>query len=397
MLAAAFGMLLGISLPNPSSIFAEVENRGRAQDALYLRTILPSGAIVVVENMPKAKVLSVQLIVSSRGVAENPQTHGWRHLLEHLLEKGPDKGLGARLEAQGMLLVSETHRDALQFAIVAPLGKLEPALAAVEALMQPLHTTDDELKRETAVLNEEIALNPASKRLGPAVWMSLFGEAGLDPVGAPEVIAKASAAGLEQLRRRHFAPQNLVVSICGPDLDLDAVTKQLRERLPKVKDPVEPSAPARLEPQVAEARATSGEGEAVGVVAPSWLEPESPAVLAAGLALASEREGSFLLYTPSVLPGVVVLGSSNGEAGLAAWLAARKPTDLAALFARGKALAGEWVRQRMATPGGRAGLRGLLYAQSPNASVEDYQNAIRQLTAASFQAAAARFVKAAGP
>src|SRR5688500_7954220 len=78
-----------------------------------LRTVLPSGAIVLVERMPAATSLSVQLFASARAVPESKQTHGWRHLLEHLVARGPKGDIDARLESQGAFMRARTLRDAM--------------------------------------------------------------------------------------------------------------------------------------------------------------------------------------------------------------------------------------------------------------------------------------------
>lgn len=396
MLASILSLAVGmLSLPNLSLILSSDESKGGAQDPTYLRSILPSGAIVVVENMPGSKYLAIQLIASSHGVPESKETHGWRHLLEHLLEKGTDKRLESRLEAQGMFLSAETHRDALQFTIIAPPEKWGVGLSAVKELLQPLTVTEDELKREASVLAEEQAIRNPAKRLSPIAWIEAFGEAGLDPAGDAAAIAKATPAGLEILRRRHFAPQNVVVSVCGPGLDLDLTTRELRDLLPKEKGPFEPAPPPRLGPPAKESvRADVPEGEAFGVVVPGWDDPQTAAVLAAGLALASERDGSFVIYTPSVQPGLVLLGANGRNDGFGAWLGKLGPNFAAGLFGRGRALAEEWLQAQMARPEGRAFLRGFLYAQSASANPERLAETIRTMEPGAFTQAVQKFAQA---
>src|SRR5688500_3617518 len=92
-----------------------------------LRTVLPNGAIILAERMPSAPTVSVQLFASSKRVPETAETHGRRHLLEHILAKGPKKNLDTRLESSGAFLEAFTHRDAMQLGVTCGPGRLNMA------------------------------------------------------------------------------------------------------------------------------------------------------------------------------------------------------------------------------------------------------------------------------
>lgn len=357
-----------------------------AQDSPRLRTILPSGSIVYVENMPRARYVSVQLIASSEGVRETPESHGHRHLLEHLLVKGPDKGLGHRLESQGIFMAAETHRDAMVFSLVVPSEKIPLALGAVQELLQPLQASPAELERERNILAEELALSPSSMRLSKALWAGSFGVAGLDPVGTAEGWAKATPEKLEFLRRRHFAAQNLVLSICG-NLDVDEVTKAARAVLPKDKDPFEPDLWRRKAGKPS--AASEPNASARGAASPGWSEPETAALLAAALALAGERDKGFVTYTPSVAAGVVILGQN--EPGLGAWIDRLTPGQIDALYPFGRYAADAWVRRQMESPEGNAFFRGFLYCQNREAQPDALLENVRAMTLGQFREAVAQF------
>src|SRR5688572_18095974 len=280
----------------------------RQQNDPRLRMLLPSGAIAFAESMPGSKYFCLQLFASSRGARDTAETHGWRHLLEHLLTKGPDKDLESRLEAQGIFLTAETHRDAIHFSFVGPPEKVEVAIGAARELLQPLRTTEKELEKEVRILSQEIALATTSKKLSQALWLVSFGTDGLDPVGNLEAMTKATPASLELLRRRHFIPQNLVLSLAGP-VEVDASIKRLTEILPKEKAPFEPDQTVRKMGTPNMASLNGAHARAVPV--PGWEEVDTAAALAAALALASEGDNRFVIYTPSTQPGLVILGSEE--------------------------------------------------------------------------------------
>jgi len=341
--------------------------------------------------MPRARHLSVQLIASSEGVRETPETHGQRHLLEHLMAKGPDKSLGTRLESQGIFMSAETHRDAMVFSLIVPTGKLSQGLAAVRELLKPLPVTSAEIERERRILAEELALSAPSMRLSKALWTGSFGVAGLDPVGTAEGWAKATPENLEFLRRRHFAAQNLVLSICG-SLDVDDATRAARAILPAEKAPFEPDSWRRKEGK--SSSAAEPNASARGAVAPGWSEPETAAVLAAALALAGERDKGFVTYTPATSAGVVIVGEP--EPGIGAWIDGLSAGQIDGLFAFGRYAADAWVRRQLETPEGNAFLRGFLYCQNREANPDVFLENVRALTLADFRAAVAQFQGASG-
>lgn len=344
--------------------------------------MLPSGAVLLVENLPSSKVVSVQLFASAKGVRETPQTHGWRHLLEHLLVKGPDKGLAERLETQGIFLTADTHRDAMQLALLAPAAKLDLALETVRIFLQPLQTTQSEIDNEVKVLGEELALAPSSKRLSKMLWAASMGDQALDPIGDPKAMATATPELLEMLRRRHFAPQNLVLVVSGP-LDVDKVTLRAKALLPAEKGPFEPDPVHRSAGSPAVAR--EGGREARAVPAPGWGDRNTAANLVAAFALASELKDGYVIYTPSVQPGLILLGSNDD--GLGAYLQGLKPAEIDALFPRGRTIAESWLRRQLDNSEGSAALRGLLYVQGIGSEPEDLLDNIRRVSQTEYRAA----------
>lgn len=361
-------------------------HKGQQNDP-RLRRLLPSGAVAFAEYMPDAKYFCLQLFASSRGAKDTTETHGWRHLLEHLITKGPDKGLEARLEAQGIFLTAETQRDATSFTFVGPPEKVDVAISAIGELLQPLRTTEKEVAQEARVIGQEIALAPASKKLSRSVWLKCFGEQGLDPLGSVDALAKATPTVLELLRRRHFAPQNLVLSFAGP-VPLEPALRDLSAVLPKEKGPFEPDTSTR---KAGVAGIVGDRGTAVGVPVPNWDESETAATLAAALALASEKENCFVIYTPSVQPGLVILGTEESNSGLGDWLKGLKTSETDALHVRGRVLAENWLKRFLTSVEGCAFLRGFLYSQSISTTPETFYERVRAISRDQFRAAVSRF------
>ena len=73
-----------------------------------LRTVFQNGAVSIVERMPGAKTIAVQLFASSRGTEETPISNGLRHLLEQIRVRALQVRLTPELqEAIQILLVVE--------------------------------------------------------------------------------------------------------------------------------------------------------------------------------------------------------------------------------------------------------------------------------------------------
>lgn len=353
-----------------------------------LRTTFPNGTTVLVERIASAQTVSAQLFVSSQGEEDRPDTHGMRHLLEHFLAEGRKGDLDQRLESAGGFLAAVTSRDAMAFEVVLPASRLNLALDALVEVASPLPTLSPaRMAREIEILRQELALAEYARRLGGAAWTLAYGDAGLDPLGSLEVMAQASSDTLETLRQRLFTPGNRVVVVAGP-VDVQVVTRLLAERFGSGPEGfARPPWAVRPEPKVGRTAADAF-GEARAVAVGPYREPETMATLAAALALATREEGAFVTYTPTLRPGLVILGNPTRRTGLLGRLRdpAAEPTA-----AFGRLLARAWLDRQLRTPSGITSLRGLLLVQSVNARPEQMSEAIAAFTPAQFAEALTRF------
>jgi hypothetical protein len=329
-----------------------------------LRTFLPNGATVLVERVPEAKSLSVQLFVAARTAPESVQTNGRRHLLEHILARGTRGDLDRRLETMGAFLNAHTMRDAMQFEVSLPPGQLKLGLAAIEETMHMPEVTTQVIQHEAAILTQEGALRDADDKLSAAAWSAAYGDQGLDPFGNLDVIRNTTPAELTELHRRMYVGSGLVISIAG-DVDLDEATAQAEEIL-KVIPAGEPVLPnGRRQASVADV-SLRGAGDARAASVPSFLSPKSAWVLAAGLSVAATIPNSFVTYTPTTRYGLVIVGQTDGE-GIGRAFDSADPKQLVAY---GRRLARAWVERQLHDPAAIAALRGMLLVQSPGLKPE---------------------------
>ena len=322
-----------------------------------LRTILDNGAAILVEKSPGAKTLSLDFFASSRGAEETAATNGTRHLLEHLIARGPKGDIDLRLETAGGFLQAETLRDAMEFKITLPAGQLPLAMRVVAELMQMPVVTTESIQHEALIIDQEMALRENSSRLAAAAWTTSFGDKGLDVVGTPDVIRNITPAMLDKVHREQFAGPNIAIAVVG-DLDLDETTKACGAVLSKA--PKTPVKPIDRGMGVGGRGTASASGEAIALPVAGWRYPETAARVAAAFALASEADNCFVIYTPSAGAGLVIVGRSNSNSGLENIAAKANANDL---FVRGRSLARSWIQNMLQTPAGIADARGVLLVQ----------------------------------
>src|SRR5947207_15544223 len=102
----------------PSLVLAAALNSFQERSAL--KEVLPNGATFYVQTQKGVGNFSIVLASVPAGEPETPETHGLRHLAEHFMAKGANKGIDALLEKDGMVLLAETTRDALTFQVTGP-------------------------------------------------------------------------------------------------------------------------------------------------------------------------------------------------------------------------------------------------------------------------------------
>jgi predicted Zn-dependent peptidase len=356
-----------------------------------LRTICRNGAAVIVERMAEEPSISVQLWASSRGVPETPDSHGLRHLLEHLVAPGRARDLDRKLESAGGYLRATTYRDAMQFEIVVKPSHLDLALSAVGELLRPIEVDQSRIDREVAIMRQEFATYDDPSKLSRGAWEGAFGQEAMDPFGNLEIMAKATPATLLEIQRKHFYPENLVLSIAGP-VDIKKATEASVEAIGMKQGALRIPSP-RAQTGKATRIEVDGFGEARAAIVPGFDRPKTAGCLAFALAIASGIEGSFATYTPSADRGMVIVGQTEKLAGVGLKIDGVAESEMPKLYAIGKILARQWVQRYLRTSGGVAYIRGLMLVQNHASRPEQLLATIDNLSFAQFSEAARAFSK----
>jgi len=363
-----------------------------AQDAPRLRTIMGNEAIILVETLPKAKYVSVQLFASNRYLEDEQTVHGYRHLLEHLLLKGKNKDIDIRLEKQGIWLMGRTLRDAIQIEFTCAPDQVDVSLSALKELLQPIQVSSADIKAEVETMRQELALQTDAQKLSSAAWEAAYGPEGLDPWGSIDSLSSATPEALAEIQKILFSPKSLVLVISGP-VDIESNTSKAKKLLEDLRDETHNPKKARGPGTHGRSEIESAFGEARGARVGGYRDMKTACGLAAGLGLASSLDNAFVTYTPTGQNGLIIIGRTDENGGVGTKIDEMSDADAAGLFTTGKLLAERWVDRQLANPSDSAFFRGLLLTQGASYRPEQLLENIRAMDWKQFLTGVALFRK----
>jgi hypothetical protein len=328
---------------------------------------------------------SVRLLLSSRGLGDDHRAQQLRHLLEHFMVKGPSDQFAPEAEAKGLFLVGRTFRDAVSFEVRYGKGNLVQAVEVLDGVLREPRIDDAAVEGELRVLAEESAIDDDPARFSSALWGAAY-----PPSANGQEIPAPSIEELRTLARRLTAANRMTLAIAGP-VSLGEATKAAESFLGDRSGGDSMDGRSRGMGAAGEAKVPMGRGAARAVPVGPYSSRDAAATLAAALAIASELKHGYVIYTPSILPGLVIVGDEGASPALAAAVESAAGANAEALYARGKDLARRWVERFLADPSGVTFLRGLLLSQSAGASPELLKEAVASMSLADFRLGCARF------
>ncbi|RHW26996.1 insulinase family protein [Nocardioides immobilis] len=199
------------------------------------RTVLPSGLRIVTEQMAGARSASIGVWIGVGSRDETTTTHGASHFLEHLLFKGTDErsalDISIALDAVGGEFNAFTAKEYTCFH-ARVLGEDLPLAVDVLGDMvtgSVLDTHDVDAERD--VILDEIAMHEddpddvVQNLLADLAWGS--GPLGRPIAGTTGSIEAMTRAQIQRFYRKHYRPENMVVSVAGA-VDHGEVVKAIR-------------------------------------------------------------------------------------------------------------------------------------------------------------------------
>lgn len=346
---------------------------------------LPAGPRLVAEQRTGDR-FALQLSVEARPWPDTQDTYGLRHLLEHIVAKGPIRDLDTRLESRGATLTAATTRDAMFFTVEGPATELQVAFEAMREILRKPAVTQEELTLELLVMEQELALVGETTRLVGAAWRKSFADYGVDPFGSMESFRRFTAADLDEAHQRMFSGRNVVLSYVGPD-EPNAV-RELATRLiesPRQAPPMPEGVDRRGSlPGAIEVTGPGGIARALG--GGSFANRETLARIGVALALGPGIEP---VYTPSRRDGLVVLVAPRRETLETAVSDALEQGG--AFLAQARRVVEGWLRS-LDRPAEQAEMNGLLVRIDRELTVDELRRRAASLTEQELRQALAAWI-----
>lgn len=335
------------------SLLATIIGIQQYRESDQLKTILPNGAIVFCENR-RSPYISVQLILSNRDFPDQPNTYGYRHLLEHIAARSI-KGHDYDLETSGGFLFASTGRDWLKFEWRVVPEKLGLAFKGISKLLKDCGANEENIKRESLAIKHELELATSIETSSKEAWTAIYGESGIDPVGTAESVKTATPADLNSIWQRLTKSSNVVISASGP-LDQKTFTASAKDVLSGLVSSKPGKIPTRA------IGGSYGSRAIVAIPVPPFPTKGSINALVAAFGLAGRLNRPFVVYTPSLRPGVALIGSNDPFQSIKQVADAEDP---ATIFAVGRTNATRWLMNRSYSAEGSAEFNGTLLSLSP--------------------------------
>src|SRR6202140_4389417 len=198
---------------------------------------LPNGLVVITENMPHVRSVSVGVWVRSGSRGEAPDENGLAHFIEHMVFKGTERrsaeAIAREMDSVGGMLDAFTSKEQICFNAKILDEHLPIAFDVIaDLVLRPKFDAED-VKKERQVVLEEIKMdldNPES--LLHEIFTSGFWPGhslGRPILGTPETVKNFHREAVDNRFRQWFAPDHLVITAAGNvthDRMLDLVQKE---------------------------------------------------------------------------------------------------------------------------------------------------------------------------
>lgn len=227
-----------------------------AAEAKIVEETLPNGLKVIVEEVPSAPVVAVQMWVRVGSADEAPDEAGLSHVFEHMLFKGTERrGVGElarEVESVGGSINAYTSFDNTVYHLVVPSRHFATGIDIISDAIQHSSFDPDELSKELEVVLEEIRMN--EDRPARNLFQTMLGTAyaehpyGRPVIGTRETVESFTREKILEFFGKWYRPNNMTMVVVG-DVDPDRVMEETRARLrdfergelPERERPAEPA------------------------------------------------------------------------------------------------------------------------------------------------------------
>ena len=204
------------------------------------RTVLPSGLRIVTEEVPSVRSAAIGIWVNVGSRDETPAVAGASHFLEHLLFKGTKRRnaleISASIESVGGEMNAFTSKEYTCFYARVIDTDLPMAIDVVSDLITSSTFTAEDVDSERKVVLSEIAVrdDDPSDYIHELYLDTYYGDSpvGRSILGTVDSINKMPRNSIYNYYKKHYQPENLVVSVAG-NIKHKKVVKMVEEALSK--------------------------------------------------------------------------------------------------------------------------------------------------------------------
>jgi predicted Zn-dependent peptidase len=217
---------------------------------------LPNGLKVVLspDHSTPTVVLGVYYNIGFR--IEPRDRTGFAHLFEHMMFQG-SQNLGKMefirlVQQNGGVLNGSTRFDFTNYFEVVPSNKLETVLWAEADRMKGLAITEDNLKNQQGVVENEVKVNVINRPYGGFPWLDMPQYANTNWHNAHNFygdlkdLEAATLTDVSQFFKTYYAPNNAAMAVVG-DFDPAEAKKLIEKYFAAI-----PSAPQKPQPDLTE-------------------------------------------------------------------------------------------------------------------------------------------------
>ncbi len=202
-----------------------------------MRTQLPNGLTVLVEENHAAPVAAIQVWVRVGSADERDDEAGLAHLHEHMLFKGTARRapgeIARAIEAAGGEINAWTSFDQTVYHVVVASQFFAEGMDVLADAVTSAAFDPEELKREIEVVCEEIkrSADSPTRKLSKELFAASFlrHPYGKPVIGTEESVRSFTREGILRFYRRWYQPQNCVVAAVGDVSEAEVV--RLAEKL----------------------------------------------------------------------------------------------------------------------------------------------------------------------
>jgi predicted Zn-dependent peptidase len=198
---------------------------------------LPNGLVVITENMPHVRSVSIGVWVRSGSRRESPEENGLAHFIEHMVFKGTERrsaeAIAREMDSVGGMLDAFTSKEQICFNAKVLDEHLPIAFDVIADLILRPNFDSEDVTKEQQVILEEIKMDMDNPEylLHEVFTRGFWPEhpLGRPILGTPETVKNFTRQVLKTRFASWFAPDHLVVTAAGNvahEQVLDLVTRE---------------------------------------------------------------------------------------------------------------------------------------------------------------------------